>query len=69
MLFTCIGQKSGEIYETLHFDSTDNEMKLEPVLNNFSEYCSPQKDLTITPLNFSYRDSLKARVFTISLPK
>ena len=34
MLLTCTGQKVREIYKTFSFDSTNDEMKLEPVLNN-----------------------------------
>ena len=36
MLLTCICQKGREIYKTFTFDSADDEMKLEPVLNTFS---------------------------------
>ena len=56
MLLTCIGQKGREIYETFTFNSADDEMKLEPVLNKFSEYCNPRKNVTILHHNFfTYR--------------
>ena len=55
MLLTCIGQKGRENYETFTFDSADDEIKLKPVLNKFSEYCNPRKG-KISPfsaINFS----------------
>ena len=56
MLLTCIGQKSREIYETFTFDSADDQMTLEPVLNKFSEYCNPRKNVTILRHKlFTYR--------------
>ena len=33
VLLACIKQKGREIYETFTFNSADDEMKLEPVLN------------------------------------
>ena len=33
ILLACIKQKGREIYETFTFNSADDEMKLEPVLN------------------------------------
>ena len=69
MLLTCIGQKGREISETFPFDLADDEMKLEPVLNKFSEYNNPSKNVTILRHNFLRIDSLKARVFTILLQK
>ena len=47
MLLTYIGQKSREIYEIFIFDSPDDEMKLAPALNKFSEYCNPRENVTI----------------------
>ena len=47
MLLTCIGQKGREIYGTFTFDSADDEIKLESILNEFSEYCNPRKNITI----------------------
>ena len=47
ILLTCIGQKRSEIYETFTFDSADDVIKLEPVLNKFSEYCNPRKNVAI----------------------
>ena len=47
VLFTCIGQKSREIYETFNFDNPGEEMRLKSVLEKFSEYCNPRKNMTI----------------------
>ena len=48
--------KNGEIYEIFTFYSADDEMKLEPVLNKFSEYCNPRKNVTILRHKFfTYR--------------
>ena len=46
VLLTCIGQKGKEIYETFNFDSPGDKMKLIPVLEKFSEYCKPRKNVT-----------------------
>ena len=50
---TCIGRKSSKIYETFNFDDPGDEMKLEPVLERFSEYCSPWNNITILCQKFS----------------
>ena len=48
--------KNGEIYEIFTFYSADDEMKLEPVLNKFSEYCNPRKNVTMLRHKlFTYR--------------
>ena len=44
---TCIEQKGREIYETFNFDNPGDKMKLVPVLEKFSEYCNPRKNITI----------------------
>ena len=47
VLLTCIGQKGREIYETYNFDNPGYEMRLASVLDKFSEYCNPRKNITI----------------------
>ena len=49
--------KGRELYETFTFDSADDKMKLEPVLNKFSEHYNPRKNVTILRHNtfFTYR--------------
>ena len=44
------------MYEAFTFHSADDEMKLEPVLNKFCEYCNPRKNVTILRHKyFTYR--------------
>ena len=47
MLLTCVVQKVRGIYKTFTFDLAYDEIKLEPVLNKFSEYCNTRKNVTI----------------------
>ena len=47
LLITRIDQNVKEIFKTLTFDSADDEMRLEPFLNNFVAYCNPRKIVTI----------------------
>ena len=46
IFLACIGQKGRKICETFTFKPGD-EMKLAPVLQKFSEYCNPRKNITI----------------------
>ena len=43
----CLGQKGREIYETFNFGNPGYEMRLASVLQKFSEYCNPRKNITI----------------------
>ena len=63
MLLTWIGLKGREIYETFTFDSADDEMKLEHVLNKFSEYCNPRKNVTILRHKFFTYRQLEGQSF------
>ena len=47
ILFTRIGSKGREIYETFAFPQEGDKLKLKPVLEKFTEYCNPRKNLTI----------------------
>ena len=47
VLLTCIGQKGREIYETFNFDNPGDEMRLASVLQKFSKYCNPRKNITV----------------------
>ena len=56
MLLTCTGQKGRKIYKAFTSNSPDDETKLEPVLNKFSKYCSPRKNVSILRHKFfTYR--------------
>ena len=63
MLLTCICQKGREIYKTFTFDSADDEMKLEPVLNKFSQCCNPRKNVTILRHKFFTYRQLEGQSF------
>ena len=63
LLLTCTGQKGREIYETFTFDSADDKMKLEPILNKFSEYCNPRKNVTILCHKFLMYRQLEGQSF------
>ena len=47
VLLTCIGQKRRQIPKTFNFDNPGDEMRLAAVLEKFSEYCNPRKNITI----------------------
>ena len=63
MLVTCISQEDREIYEKSTFNSADDEMKLESVLNKFSECRSPTENLTILRHKFVTYKQLEGRSF------
>ena len=47
-----IVQKGREIYETFNFDNPGDEIKLLSVLEKFSEYCNPRKNITMLRQKF-----------------
>ena len=47
ILLTCIVSKGREIYETFAFAQEGDKLKLKPVLEKFTEYCNPRKNITI----------------------
>ena len=59
----CTGQKGREIYKKFTFDSADDEMKLEPVLNKLSEYCNPRKKVTFLRHKFFTYRQLEGQSF------
>ena len=63
MLLTCMGQRGREIYEIFTFDSADDQMTLEPVLNKFFEYCNPRKNVTILGHKFFMYRQLEGQSF------
>ncbi|CAI9726762.1 Hypothetical predicted protein [Octopus vulgaris] len=46
MFLTCIGSKGRDIHSTLDFDSPDEEMNLQTVIEKFDAYCEPRKNIT-----------------------
>ena len=63
MLLTWIGQKGREIYDTFTFNSADDQMTLEHVLNKFSEFCNPRKNVSILCHKFFMYRQLKGQSF------
>ena len=51
-LLTCIGSKGREIYDTFTFDSDDDKLKLDMVIQRFDEYCEPRKNITCRDTDF-----------------
>ena len=47
ILLTCIGPKGRDIYETFTFEQDTDKLKLKPVLEKFTMYCNPRKNITI----------------------
>ena len=47
ILLSSIGAKGREIYDTFTFDEEPDKLKLKPVLDKFTEYCNPGKNITI----------------------
>ena len=41
-------------------------MKLVPVLEKFSDYCYPRKNITIPRISFLHIDNMKGNTFMIS---
>ena len=55
ILLSCIGKRGREIYNTFTFAEGDN-MKTSKILEQFDQYCLPQKNLTFLRYNFfTYR--------------
>ena len=47
ILLSCIGPKGREIYETFQFATEGDRFKLDTVLEKFTAYCNPHKNITI----------------------
>ena len=47
ILLSCIGPKGRDIYETFHFSNNEDNLKLKPAFDKFTEYCNPRKNIMI----------------------
>ena len=47
-----IGAKGREIYSTFTFDSPEDKINIQILLNKFDAYCQPRKNLIITRHRF-----------------
>ena len=52
ILLMCIGQKGRDVYNTFTFTTPDDKLKLKPVLEIFTEYCQPRKNITFLRYKF-----------------
>ena len=58
ILLTCIGPREREVYNTFVFDDDSMKMNFNCILQQFDDYCSPQKNATFLRYKFfSYRQS------------
>ena len=58
ILLTCIGPRGREVYNTFGFDDDSMKMNFNYILQQFDDYCSPQKNVTFLRYKFfSYRES------------
>ena len=58
ILLNCIGPRGREVYNMLVFDDDPMEMNFHNILQQFDDYCSPQKNVTFLRYKlFSYRQS------------
>ncbi|CAB4026344.1 Hypothetical predicted protein, partial [Paramuricea clavata] len=72
ILLTCIGPKGREIYETFTFSQETDKLKLKVVLEKFSAYCNPRKNITILRHQFftySQHEGQSFNDFVIELKK
>ena len=68
MLLTCIGPRGRGVYNTFVFDDDSMKMKINCILQQFDDYCSPQKMWLSSDTNFSRIDSQRDNVLIILLP-
>ena len=54
----CIGEEGREVYNTLDFDTADDNMKYDKILEKFEAYANPRKNTTFCRYKFfTYRQS------------
>ena len=63
MLLSCIGERGREIFETFTFADTLASQKLENVLKEFENYCTPKKNTTILRHKFLTYKQLEGQSF------
>ena len=58
ILLTCIGLRGRKVYNTLAFDDDFMKMNFNCILQQFDDYCSPEKNVTVLRCKlFSYKQS------------
>ena len=63
ILLPCIGQKGRDIYETFTFEQDTDKLKLKPVLEKFTSYCNPRKNITILRQKFFTYKQVEGQCF------
>ena len=63
ILLTCIGPKGRDIYETFTFEQDTDKLKLKPVLEKFTMYCNPRKNITILRHKFFTYKQVEGQCF------
>ena len=47
ILLRCIVSRGCEIFNTFQFDSDEDRMKTDRIMQKFDDFCSPQKNITM----------------------
>ena len=67
ILLTCIRPRGRKVYNTFVFDDESMKMNFNNILQQFDDYCSPQKMWLSSDTNFSRIDSQRDNVLIILL--
>jgi len=54
-LLTVIGEDARDVYSTFDWADKANKNKIEPVLQQFADYCQPRKNIPFEPYHFNKR--------------
>ena len=58
ILLTCIGHRGREIFNIFQFDSDEDRMKVDLIMEKFDHFCRPRKNITMLRHKFFiYRQS------------
>ena len=57
ILLTCIGPRGRKVYNTFAFDDNSMKMNFNCILQQFDDFCSPEKNVTVRCKLLSYKQS------------
>ena len=63
ILLTCIGKDAREVYNTFTFAEPDDNMKVGHILEKFTEYCNPRKNITFLRYQFFSHGQVEGQPF------
>ncbi len=63
ILLTCIGPKDRDVYEIFTFEQNTEKLKLKPVLEKFTMYSNPRKNITILRHKFFTYKQVEGQCF------